>query len=98
MNTPSAKALLLTAALLALAMPHPASAAEILSVGGNGASVTTPPSVDSGVANGVVKPGGAPSVSNGTSNGIVKRPGSPSVDNGVANGSAKSLSVEQQTQ
>ena len=57
--------------------------------------VTTPPSVDNGVANGVVKPSGAPSVSNGVANGIVKQPGAPSVGDGVANGTLKSTTTQQ---
>lgn len=56
-----------------------------------------PPSVDNGLANGVVKPSGSPSVSNGISNGIVKQPGAPSVGNGVSTGAAESPSLEQQT-
>lgn len=61
----------------------------------NTATVTTPPSVDNGLANGDVKHAGAPSVGNGIANGVVKAPGSPSVDNGVANGSSKSSTIQQ---
>lgn len=62
------------------------------------ATITTPPSVNNGVSNGVVKPAGSPSVSNGVSNGIVKPLGAPSVSNGVANGVAKSPTVQNQTE
>lgn len=58
-------------------------------------SVQTPPSVDNGVANGVVKHAGAPSVGNGVANGVVKPAGAPSVGNGVANGVMKSTTVNQ---
>jgi hypothetical protein len=56
---------------------------------------STPPSVDNGVANGIVKHAGAPSVDNGVANGVVKQPGSPSVGDGIANGVVKSSTVNQ---
>ena len=58
-------------------------------------SVTAPPSVDAGVANGVAKRSGAPSVGDGRANGVVKDAGAPSVGNGVANGVVKSTTVNQ---
>lgn len=57
--------------------------------------VTSPPSVDNGVANGVVKSAGSPSVNNGVSNGVVKRSGSPSVGDGIGNGVVKSSTIQQ---
>jgi hypothetical protein len=56
---------------------------------------TSSPSVDNGVANGIVKAPGAPSVDAGRANGIVKAPGAPSVGDGVANGVVKSTTVNQ---
>ncbi len=96
------KSVLLAASLAASALVAvpPARAQVVIESGtptstSRSGTVTTPPSVDNGVANGVVKPSGSPSVGNGVANGVVKPAGSPSVDNGVANGSAKSSTVNQ---
>ena len=85
------KRILLSAALLLVGISA-APAADTQT------TVTTPPSVDNGVGNGVVKPAGSPSVGNGVGNGVVKAPGAPAVSDGVANGVAKSPMVEQKTQ
>ncbi len=60
-------------------------------------SITTPPSVDNGMANGIVKHAGSPSVGNGLANGVVKWPGSPSVGDGLADGVAITPAFEQHT-
>ena len=58
-------------------------------------SITAPPSVDAGIANGDAKRSGSPSVGDGKANGVVKQAGSPSVGDGVANGVVKSTTVNQ---
>ena len=85
--------------LLPMALPGPATAQAVISLEPDGhearSGITTPPSVDSGLANGVVKPAGAPSVGDGRANGAVKQSGAPSVGNGIANGVVKSTTVNQ---
>lgn len=74
-----------------------AGAARAQTSGQGTTEPTTPPSVDAGVANGIVKQSGSPSVANGVANGVVKMPGAPSVGNGVGNGAVQSSEVQQKT-
>lgn len=85
--------------LLWVAGIHHAAAQAVISLEPGtsqaGASISTPPSVGNGIANGAVKPAGAPSVGDGRANGVVKREGAPSVGDGVANGVVKSTTINQ---
>ena len=85
--------------LVGIILGGPAMAQQVIDLQPSGAQrsarVGAPPSVDSGIANGVAKRSGAPSVGDGRANGVVKDAGAPSVGDGIANGVGKSTTVNQ---